>query len=275
MKDFKNRNREKPTFANINLQGICNFKCFFCIGNEIEDETRNYLNVHFNEWKNFKEYLKLCKENDIKKIYLTGQNTDPLLYKYLDEIIEYLKSEGFEVGIRTNGVLTLKNLEAINKINDKVSISIHTLNENTLEKITGVKLNIDWDKIINSIKVPLRIALVVNRYNKDEVLDTIKYLSKFKNISYIQLRCIATDNYYEYFKEDIDDFLKLSEYIDKKFKYKKSFYTSKIYEIYGKEVSLWRTISTTINSFNYFTNGIISDDYFIVEGYNKGKKEGN
>lgn len=275
MKDFKNRNREKPTFANINLQGICNFKCFFCIGNEIEDETRNYLNVHFNEWKNFKEYLKLCKENDIKKIYLTGQNTDPLLYKYLDEIIEYLKSEGFEVGIRTNGVLTLKNLEAINKINDKVSISIHTLNENTLEKITGVKLNIDWDKIINSIKVPLRIALVVNRYNKDEVLDTIKYLSKFKNISYIQLRCIATDNYYEYFKEDIDDFLELSEYIDKKFKYKKSFYTSKIYEIYGKEVSLWRTISTTINSFNYFTNGIISDDYFIVEGYNKGKKEGN
>ena len=170
--------------------------------------------------------------------------------------------------------INLKN-EDINKINDKVSISIHTLNENTLEKITGVKLNIDWDKIINSIKVPLRIALVVNRYNKDEVLDTIKYLSKFKNISYIQLRCIATDNYYEYFKEDIDDFLELSEYIDKKFKYKKSFYTSKIYEIYGKEVSLWRTISTTINSFNYFTNGIISDDYFIVEGYNKGKKEGN
>ena len=171
--------------------------------------------------------------------------------------IKQAQKEGFEVGIRTNGVLALENLEAINKINDKVSISIHTLNENTLEKITGVKLNIDWDKIINSIKVPLRIALVVNRYNKDEVLDTIKYLSKFKNISYIQLRCIATENYYE------------------NFKYKKSFYTSKIYEIYGKEVSLWRTISTTINSFNYFTNGIISDDYFIVEGYNKGKKEGN
>lgn len=269
MENHKNRVREKPIFANINLQGLCNYKCFFCIGNEIKSKTcNNYLNVHFCYWKNFDKFLNLCKNDNINKIYLTGQNTDPLLYRYLDELIVYLKEKGFLVGIRTNGQLALKQINSINKINDVISLSIHSLNNDTLEKITKVRNKIDWKEVINRIEVPLRISIVVNRYNKDELFDIIKYFSQFKKIKYIQLRCIDTDYRFNELKDDIEIFNQLVKKIDEKYPCIKKFYTSSSYEIFGKEVSLWKTVETTINSYNYFTDGVISDNYFIVEGYN-------
>lgn len=274
MKDYKNRNRKNPTFANINLQGPCNYQCYFCLGKDIKSSTcKNYLQTHFEEWKNFKEYLEKCKNANIQKIYLTGQNTDPLLYRYLEELIEYLKVENFQVGIRTNGLLSLEKIKEINSINEKIGLSIHSLNPDTNEKITGVRTIPDWSRIIDEIQVPIRIAIVVTRYNKDEILDIIQYFSEFEKIKYIQLRCISTDERYEELKEDIACFKQLSEHIQEQYPVLKEFYTSSIYEIYGKEVSLWQTVKTSINSYNYFTDGIISENYFVVEGYKEQKEK--
>jgi hypothetical protein len=51
----KNRTRELPTFANINLLGKCNVDCYFCLGKDIQDllEGQNQLAVPFQEWDNF------------------------------------------------------------------------------------------------------------------------------------------------------------------------------------------------------------------------------
>lgn len=270
MQNYKNRNREKPSFANINLQGPCNYQCYFCLGRDISlGSCHNYLNNHFSKWKNFHKYLEKCKRDGIKKIYLTGQNTDPLLYKYLQELIEYLKDEGFHVGIRTNGVLGLEKMDIINSLNDEVGLSIHSLTSDINKKITNHSIIPDWDMIIKKIKVPLRIAIVVTRYNKNEILSLIQFFSKYKNISYIQLRCIATDERYEELKEDIDCYKEVTSEIMEKFSYLRDYYTASIYDVYGIEVCLWKTVATTINSYNYFTDGIISTNYFVVEGYKK------
>lgn len=274
MKDYKNRNRESPTFANINLQGPCNYQCYFCLGKDIRHGTcKNYLQTHFKEWKNFEKYLEKCRNANIQKIYLTGQNTDPLLYKYLSELIQYLKKSGFKVGIRTNGLLSLERMKEINQINDEIGLSIHSLNPDTNEKITGIRKIADWNNIISKIEVPIRISIVITRYNKDEIMNIIQYFSIFDKIKYIQLRCISTDERYEELKEDIACFEDLSNEIQENYPLLKKFYTSSIYEIYGKEVSLWKTVQTTINSFNYFTDGIISENYFVVEGYKQSKEE--
>lgn len=267
MQNYKNRNREKPSFANINLQGPCNYQCYFCLGRDISlGSCHNYLNKHFSKWKNFHKYLEKCKRDGIKKIYLTGQNTDPLLYKYLQELIEYLK---FHVGIRTNGVLALEKMDIINSLNDEVGLSIHSLTPDINKKITNHSIIPDWDMIIKKIKVPLRIAIVVTRYNKNKILSLIQFFSKYKNISYIQLRCIATDERYEELKEDIDCYKEVTSEIMEKLSYLRDYYTASIYDVYGIEVCLWKTVATTINSYNYFTDGIISTDYFVVEGYKK------
>lgn len=184
-------------------------------------------------------------------------------------MIEYLKNEGFYVGIRTNGVLALEKMDIINSLNDEVGLSIHSLTPDINKKITNHSIIPDWDMIIKKIKVPLRIAIVVTRYNKNEILSLIQFFSKYKNISYIQLRCIATDERYEELKEDIDCYKEVTSEIMEKFSYLRDYYTASIYDVYGIEVCLWKTVATTINSYNYFTDGIISTDYFVVEGYKK------
>lgn len=51
------------------------------------------------------------------------------------------------------------------------------------------------------------------------------------------------------------------------------FYGAERYQLYGKEVCFWRTVETCANSINYFTDGTISEEYFVVEGYMKNKGE--
>lgn len=271
---YKNRCRDNPTFANINFQGPCNYQCFFCLGKDIDCAKKNsYLNVDFRKWKNFDKYLMMCKQANISKIYLTGQNTDPLLYQYLDELISYLKEKKFVVGIRTNGVLALQRKKEIEKLNGNISYSIHTLDKDINYQITKSYQVINLDKIDKEIVKDYRVSIVVTRYNQNEVLDTIKKLSTYSKVRYIQLRCVATDFRYECLEEDILSFQKVCLEIEEKFPLVNEFCSAKIYNIYGKEVILWKTVMTTVNSYNYFTDGVISDNYFVVEGYMKGKNE--
>lgn len=267
----KQRNREKYTFANINLLGKCNANCYFCLGKDIDEllSLQNQTQIHFGEWKNFKRFLDVCKKNDIKKLYITGQNTDALIYKYFEELVEYLKNEGFLVGIRTNGYLAEQKLNLINKCNDEIGYSIHSLNPEKNYKIMGHRDFPNWEYIIPNTKPVTRVAIVVNRYNVDEFFDLVKYISKFDNVSYIQARRISTDTRYEEMEEDIKLYEELYNKVKKEFPKLRDFYSAEIFEIYEKEVCFWRTVQTTVNSINYFTDGTLSEEYFVVEGYLK------
>lgn len=268
----KNRNRDAYMFANINLLGKCNANCYFCLGKDIPDllNIHNQLHVHFSEWKNFEKFLKDCKSRGIKRLYLTGQNTDALLYEYFDELIDYIQGQGFELGIRTNGYLIEKHLREIRKLKGGVGLSIHSLDSETNNKIMGRPDILDWERLIPAIKSDtnhIRVAVVINRYNKDQIIDIIKYLSKFDEIDYIQARRISTDTREDTLLEDVEIYENLYREIEKKFSVYDTFYNAQRIRMFGKEVCWWRTVETTANSINYFTDGTISGNYFIVEGY--------
>lgn len=268
----KNRNREAYMFANINLLGKCNANCYFCLGKDIPDllNIHNQLHAHFSEWKNFENFLKDCKNRGIKKLYLTGQNTDALLYEYFDELIDYIQDQGFELGIRTNGYLIEKHLREIRKLKGGVGLSIHSLDSETNNKIMGRPDILDWERLIPAIKSDtnhIRVAIVINRYNKDQIMDIIKYLSKFDEIDYIQARRISTDTREDALLEDVEVYENLYREAEKKFGIYDTFYNAQRIRMFGKEVCWWRTVETTANSINYFTDGTISGNYFIVEGY--------
>lgn len=273
----KNRNREKYTFANINLLGICNANCYFCLGKDISEELsgKNQLNVHFSEWNNFEKFLNQCETEGVKKLYLTGQTADGLQYNYLEEIIDYLQNRGFLVGVRTNGYLAEKKIDAINKMKDEIAYSIHTLKQEVNKIIMGKSYLPNWDKIIPISGDNVRISIVLNRYNINEFDDLIKYISKFDNVKYIQVRRISTDTRYELLEEDIKLYEEFYQQIEEKYSNNKidDFYCAQRYIIEGKEVNFWRTVETSVNSLNYFTDGVCSDEYFIVEGYLKYKNK--
>jgi len=125
----------------------------------------------------------------------------------------------------------------------------------------------DWDWILRNTTAKMRVAIVVTRYNHHEVLDIIKFLSNYPNVEYVQVRKICTDNRYTELEEDMILFEQLEEQIKHQFMKIKEFESANSYMIYGKEVSFWRTVGTSVNSINYFTNGVLSDDYFVIEGY--------
>ena len=133
----KNRNREAASFANINLLGRCNVDCFFCLGKDIEAElsAHNQLGTHFSEWKNFDKFLAMCKADGIRKLYITGQNTDSLLYGDLGSLVMYLHEQGFQVGLRTNGYRAQRWMSTINSCELSTGYSIHSLDPATNQMI--------------------------------------------------------------------------------------------------------------------------------------------
>lgn len=269
----KNRNRENFSFANINLLGTCNANCYFCLGKDISEDLagKNQLNVHFSEWKNFDTFLETCKKEGIKKLYLTGQTADGLQYKYLAEIIDFLQCQGFSVGVRTNGILAKQKMNCIHAMKDEIAYSIHTLKPEVNKKIMGFSTIPDWDYIIPASGDNVRVSIVLCRYNVDEFDDLIKFISKFKNVRYIQVRRISTDTRYELLEEDITLYERFYEKFSEEHKKDRisDFFLAQRYMLYGKEVNFWRTVETSVNSLNYFTDGTCSDEYFIVEGYLK------
>lgn len=265
----KNRDRGAFCFANINLLGRCNVNCFFCLGKDIEDllSRHDQVKTHFSEWKNFEAFLSRCREEDIGKIYITGQNTDALVYLYAGELVDYLTLQGFGVGLRTNGYLAHKNIDVMNRCSESSGISIHSLSPLTNKMIMGREDIPDWESIIPQLERP-RVSIVLNRCNQHEFFSLLRYLSRFKNIRYVQVRRVSTDTRTELLAPDVIAYEQEYTKVRQIFPLSRRLWSdAEEYEIYGMPVVFWRTTKTSVNSMNYFTDGTISESYFVVEGY--------
>ncbi len=95
----------------------------------------------------------------------------------------------------------------------------------------------------------------------------LKYISKFNNVKYIQVRRICTDTREEFLLPDVLAYEEVFEEVKKNFPLVGHFYNAEVFSMYGKEVCFWRTVKTSIESYNYYTDGTINDEYFVIEGY--------
>jgi MoaA/NifB/PqqE/SkfB family radical SAM enzyme len=270
----KNRNRQTPTFANINLLGKCNADCYFCLGKDIKDELAragDFNHVPFAEWKNFGTFLADCEDAKIRNLYITGQNTDALLYDHLFSLIHYLQDiRGFNVGVRTNGFRAKGMIDTLNLCKRSVGYSIHSLKSCHQMQVMGNKFVPDWDWILRHTIRP-RVAIVVTKHTFDEFFDIVKFVSKYPNVRYVQARRVSTDTRYDLLKEDIDTYEVLFRFVEKNYTKVGTFYDAEIFDIEGVHVTFWRTVETSVNSWNYFVDGTVSKEYFIVEGYLKNQ----
>ncbi len=249
----------------------CNCDCFFCLGKDIPELLKGHDQraVHFSEWRNFWPFLRKCYDEGVKKLYVTGQNTDSLQYVYLQELIDFLHRQGFQVGLRTNGYLASKRLAVINTTDLSVGYSIHSLNPATTRAILGRCDIPDWDSILTETERP-RVQIVVNRYNEGEFWSLIDYITRFDKVRYVQVRRICSDTREAELKNDIQAHDRVHATCKQLYPLKDIIYgNAEVYEIDGKDVVFWRTVKTTANSLNYFTDGTVSDQYFVVEGYQK------
>lgn len=265
------------TYGEILFLGRCNLKCFYCLSNEmhkLKQDNNNQLNIYFLDWNNFEEFIIKLKNNNIKTIYLSSVVTDPLLYKYINELVVFLQNNNFKVGIRTNGYLAENKIETLLSLNEEISFSINSLNEKSNYEICKIKEIPNWDNILNIFrrhKKKCRITIVINEYNYAEIFNILDYLNKYSDvISYVQLRKI-----YKY-NNDISQniyFDKIKDKIQNIGIKQKSFYESQQYIYNDLKVSLWEDVfkKESISSINYFTNGIISTNNLLIPTYEKGE----
>src|SRR5208337_4288716 len=115
----------------------------------------------------------------------------------------------------------------------------------------------------------VRAAIVLNRYNHHEMFELLNYLAD-TNVDYIQIRKICTDTRLSELEIDMAAFEEWAAAFDKMMGGPAgTFETAPQYVWAGKWVSLWRTVGTSVNSINYFTDGTLSDEYFVIEGYSR------
>lgn len=264
----KNWDRKAPSFANINLLGTCNADCYFCLGKDIDPvfAKQNQMRQHFLEWPRFQQFLDRCRKENVWKVYLTGQNTDALLYRHLAGLIEYMQDAGFLMGLRTNGFLAHKRMREIRSCRANPGFSIHTLKPSRNKKIMGTEFIPDWDTILGEVG-HCRVSIVVTRHNEHEIDDLIRYCGLFESVQYVQVRRICTDSRESYLIKDVTAYERVYQRLASKKSQIGEFYTAPVHRIHGKDVCFWRTVKTSIDSINYFTDGTISDEYFVIEGY--------
>ena len=93
-------------------------------------------------------------------------------------------------------------------------------------------------------------------------------------IKYVQVRRPSTDTRQQFLYPDVAAYERVYTQISHIFgppprKFVTDAEEYELKRIIDIPVVFWRTTKTSVNSMNYFTDGTISDNYFIVEGYLK------
>lgn len=152
--------------ASFHVVKPCNMKCKFCYATFEDMHIINQLSPY-----ECYDILDKLKDNGLQKVTFAGG--EPLLYKWIHEIVYYAKKIGLTTKIITNGSFLSDNLIEKFKGNlDWISISIDSLDDETNINIGRISKSVpDYYKLINKINkngFKLGINTVVNRYNENE-----------------------------------------------------------------------------------------------------------
>jgi radical S-adenosyl methionine domain-containing protein 2 len=171
------------TTVNFHLTKACNYKCRYCFAGFCDING-----ACLTKLDQFEIILHLSNYGKFKKINFAGG--EPTLVPYLDELIIYAKSLGFETSIVTNGSKIDYNwVKSISQFLDILAISIDSINLQTNIYIgrndSGQIIPVDKIKDISTacstFGVLLKINTVVSQFNSSERLtDFINEIYPFR-----------------------------------------------------------------------------------------------
>ena len=165
--------RKYPTeSAQIELTNRCNLSCAHCFNNSGEpspDEltTEEILSL-----------INVLSRMGIHRITLTGG--EPLLHPDFFRILEHARKAPMTVTVFTNGtVVTEEHIRKFKAFNVKIAVSLDSFSAETHDHFRGKKGA--FEKTLKSITLfkkaglPMTISVSLNKLNKDEIVDTIKF----------------------------------------------------------------------------------------------------
>jgi len=177
----------------------CNLKCVYCLSNAPFIDEKNNNGKEKLSLDEIKNNIKQAKELGIKVVSITGSG-EPLLYKNLKELIEFIKGLGFGVVLFTNSLLLTEGLA--DWLNDKdvnLMVKLNSFNPEINDKLVGVKgaQKVFLDKIGMLINLGFardkRLALncIICKKNYNEIPDIFIFCRKNGIIPWIEIVTIT------------------------------------------------------------------------------------
>lgn len=154
----------KPITVQLAPTNKCDLKCEYCSVKNRDVTSEIPFNDIINGLQNFKNL-------GAKALEISGGG-NPLLYPYINEVVNYAYSIGFEIGVITNSTHPSKylSIDSINKLS-WIRISLSSLDNNNrifdLDNIPSTKLGLSY--IINHKTAPKTITNISDIAKKYDV----------------------------------------------------------------------------------------------------------
>lgn len=176
--------------VNLHITESCNYSCKFCYSKFF------YRDLNLDNWKIIVD--NLANSGLVDRINLAGG--EPLVYKGIQELIDYIYSRNLEVTLITNGSLLTENFIEINKNKlSTIGISVDSLapkiNRNlgrcdSRNNVLDLDTLVNTCRIINKHNIRLKINTVINKLNFNENM----YNSLINNIKVDRWKILEMQN---------------------------------------------------------------------------------
>jgi MoaA/NifB/PqqE/SkfB family radical SAM enzyme len=169
----------------IDLVGLCNLECPLC--------TRNYAHANHMLKKNIRPVEDIIKQLDtytgLQSCCLAGAVSEPTMYKYFFELLEYLNSREIKYEIYTNGNTHDEEWwEQLGRIIPEDSMIVFTICGSTQALHEKYRVGSDLDEVLrhakayrSSGKTNDYIQYLVFEYNNNDLINMDSIFSQFNN----------------------------------------------------------------------------------------------
>lgn len=196
-KDFNNNNLLLE--LRIHVVEECNLKCIYCLSSApfiSEKKENGKIKLSLDEIQN---NIKQAKDLGVKVVSITGSG-EPLLYKNLKELIEFIKSINLQVVLFTNSLLLTKELaEWLNERDVNLMVKLNSFSPDINDKLVGI--NGAHKVFLEKIKMLIdmgfakdkRLALncIICKENYDEIPELFIFCRKNGIIPWIEIVTIT------------------------------------------------------------------------------------
>lgn len=159
------------------LTGSCNYKCEYCYGESDANPHMTY--------KTLISCLEFADEIGVKTVELCGG--EPLLSPIFKDVVYEVKKRGFDIILRTNGILLEKYIELVAKNCQWVGISLDGLQEvNAMMRPSnqGITPKTQFEIPISNIKelkrinphIKILLATIATEQNYKGIIDLCEFI---------------------------------------------------------------------------------------------------
>lgn len=181
---------KKPKHCVISLGFECPLKCKMCFMWRVPPEEKC---VTLEEWKKFVNELHLFLDFPIEINILGGE---PLLKKYIYELITFIRKKGFRASMATSGFLINRDVAgriASSGLNT-LGISLDSLDEKIHDFLRGVggvyKKAIDAIDLIYDSKCKIDILTIIMNSNLDGIIKLADWVNSDTRIASVNFMAI-------------------------------------------------------------------------------------